>query len=49
MEDFLLKYSSAPKEFIMDFFDKAKEKYNDSDIIIRFDFFVKWLDVKKVI
>lgn len=47
MEDFLLKYSSAPKEFILDFFDIAKEKYNDNDIIIRFDFVVKWLDVKK--
>lgn len=47
MEDFLLKYSSAPKEFILDFFDIAKERYNDNDIIIRFDIVVKWLDVKK--
>jgi len=47
MEEFLLKYSSAPKEFIWDFFDIAKEKYDDNDIVIRFDIIVKWLDVKK--
>lgn len=47
MEEFLLKYSSAPKEFIIDFYDIAKERFDDNDIVIRFDSVVKWLDVKK--
>lgn len=47
MEEFLIKYSSAPKEFIWDFFDIAKEKYDDNDIIIRFDIVAKWLEVNK--
>jgi phage anti-repressor protein len=46
MNDFLKKYSNIPMNFINDFFNIAKEEYNDHDIIIDFNIIVKWLDVR---
>jgi phage anti-repressor protein len=47
MEHFLKKYSSVPNGFITDFFDIAKEEYNDNDHKIDFNIVIKWLLVRK--
>lgn len=47
MEAFLKKYSSVPNGFIEDFFSIAKEKYDDNELVIKFDVVVKWLSVEK--
>lgn len=47
MEEFLKKYSNLPKGFIKDFYEIAKEKYNNNSIIINFDVVVKWLETRK--
>ena len=47
MQRFLKKYSNVPNEFINDFFNIAKESFNDNDFAIDFDVVVKWLKVKK--
>jgi phage anti-repressor protein len=48
MEDFLKKFSSVPSGFIKDFFNIAKEEYNDNEHKINLNTVVKWLSVIKV-
>ena len=47
MESFLKRFSTVPNGFIEDFFDIAKEGYNDEDLNIDFNVVVKWLSVQK--
>lgn len=47
MEKFIRQYSKIPKTFIKDFFNIAKESYDDDDMVIKFDIVVKWLGVQK--
>lgn len=47
MEKFLLKFSDVPKDFIYDFFNIAKEEYDDYDFSIDFDVVCIWLNVQK--
>lgn len=47
MQNFLKRFSSAPSEFIDDFFYISKEEYNDNDFCIDFDLVVKWFNVRK--
>lgn len=47
MEEFLLKYSKLPREFIIDFFKIAKIEYSDNDLVIEFYVICKWLNVRK--
>lgn len=47
MEEFVKKYSSMPNSFIEDFFDIAKESYNDNELSIDLNLVAKWLNVDK--
>ena len=47
MEKFLIQFSSVPNGFIKDFFNIAKEEYDDNETIINFNIVVKWLNVRK--
>ena len=47
MENFLLKFSDVPKNFIYDFFDIAKEEYNDYSFSIDFEIVINWLKIRK--
>jgi len=47
MKNFLKKYSDVPNGFIDDFFNIAKEEYNDTELSIDFDMVCKWLNVRK--
>lgn len=47
MEIFLKKYSDVPNGFIEDFFNIAKEYYDDSELSIDFNVVIKWLNVTK--
>ena len=47
MEEFIKKYSHLPQNFIRDFYNIAKEDYDDKEPLINFDIVCKWLNVKK--
>lgn len=47
MEQFLLKYSKLPKDFIKDFYKITEEKSDNNDIFINFEIVVKWLETRK--
>lgn len=47
MEKFLKRYSSVPNGFIEEFFNIAKESYNDNDFTIDLDIVAAWLDIRK--
>jgi phage anti-repressor protein len=47
LEDFIVKRSNIPKEFLNDFFNLGGNSYGDTYKNINFDNIVKWLDVQK--
>jgi phage anti-repressor protein len=47
LEDFIVKRSNIPKEFLNDFFNLGGDTYGDTYKNINFDDVVKWLDVQK--
>lgn len=47
MEQFLLKFSTLPKNFVKDFYSIAMEEYRDDELIIDFSAVCKWLNVTK--
>ena len=47
LEEFIVKRSNIPKEFLSDFFNLGGNTYGDSYKNINFNDVVKWLDVQK--
>ena len=47
MEKFLKKFSDVPNEFLEDFFQIAKESYNDDEFTIDFSIVIKWFNTRK--
>jgi phage anti-repressor protein len=47
LEDFIIKRSNIPKDFLIDFFNLGGDTYGDTYKNINFDDIVKWLNVQK--
>ena len=47
LEDFIVKRSNIPKDFLRDFFNLGGDSYGDTYKNIDFDDVVRWLDVQK--
>ena len=47
LEDFIVKRSNIPKNFLKDFFNLGGNSYGDTYKNINFDDVVKWLDINK--
>jgi hypothetical protein len=47
LEDFIVKRSNIPKDFLTDFFNLGGDTYGDTYKNISFDDVVKWLNINK--
>ena len=47
LEDFIVKRSNIPKNFLKDFFNLGGDSYGDTYKNINFEDVVKWLDIQK--
>ena len=47
LEDFIVKRSNIPKNFLKDFFNLGGDSYGDTYKNINFEDVVKWLNIQK--